>query len=336
VAKREAIGIPLGLVAEHAGVSISTVSKVLNGRADVSAATRARVRESFATLGVDTENRPRMSTGVVDLHIHELQGAWYAEIIRGVTDVARTLGIDVVTSVARSPVDLHNHVTHALKRGTDGIISAVFAPTRNDCERAAAARTPVVIIDPAYRPPRPVRSIGASNWHGSIDAVDHLIAMGHRRIATITGPIDQNNALARLGGWRAALDKAGIPADESLIAYGDYSVESGVESGAALLALDPAPTAVFAASDDMALGAIRAARAAGLRVPDDLSIVGFDDLPISAWVEPGLTSVRQPIAEMGALAVEMIDKINRGVATESTHIELATTLIERESVAKIR
>jgi LacI family transcriptional regulator len=176
-----------------------------------------------------------------------------------------------------------------------------------------------------------VPTIGATNWSGGLSATEHLISLGHRRIGLIAGPKSLLCSRARLDGYRAALEAAGI--EEQMIVPGDFMHESGFAGGAELLDRAHPPTAIFASSDTMALGAYEAARRRGLRVPDDVSIVGFDDLPESRWSSPPLTTVRQPLAEMGAQAARTALRLARGEDIEVPRVELATELVVRDSTA---
>jgi LacI family transcriptional regulator len=164
-------------------------------------------------------------------------------------------------------------------------------------------------------------------------ATEHLLSLGHRRIGFIAGPTRLLCSRARLDGYRAALEGAGIPVDDALIVPGDFYHASGSTGASALLDLRKPPTAVFAASDQMALGAIEALRRRGLRVPEDMSVVGFDDLPEVRWLSPPLTTVRQPLTEMGKVAARTVLRLARGEELDSPRLELATELVVRASTA---
>ena len=185
---------------------------------------------------------------------------------------------------------------------------------------------------PAGVDPQESPTIGATNWSGGLSATEHLIELGHRRIGLIAGPKSLLCSRARLDGYRAALEAAGI--EEQLIVQGDFLHESGYAGAAELLDLPEPPTAIFASSDTMALGAYEAARRRGMRVPDDLSVVGFDDLPESRWSSPPLTTVRQPLADMGAQAARTALRLARGEDIEVPRVELATELMVRDSTTE--
>jgi LacI family transcriptional regulator len=197
------------------------------------------------------------------------------------------------------------------------------------------ADIPLVVVDPANLPEPDLPSVGATNWAGGMAATDHLISRGHRRIGAIAGPADYLCSRARLDGYRSALDRAGAPYDPALVRNGDFQHEGGFLRGGELLDLAERPTAIFAGSDQQALGVYEAARQRGLRIPQDLSVVGFDDLPTARWVSPPLTTVRQPLADMGQVAAEMLCNLIDGVPLRSQRIELSTELIVRESTAQL-
>nr|BFF19265.1 hypothetical protein GCM10025730_27860 [Promicromonospora thailandica] len=192
---------------------------------------------------------------------------------------------------------------------------------------------PYVVIDTDGEPPADVASVGSDNWNGGLAATRHLLALGHRRIAMITGPWDMLCSRARVDGFRSAHEEAGAAVDPTLVRSGNFYVEAGFQHGLELLSLPDRPTAVFAGSDMQALGLLRAAHQLGLRVPEDLSVVGYDDLPLASWVGPPLTTVRQPLREMGAAATEILLDMARGRSPKVRRLNLSTELVVRESTA---
>lgn len=326
---------PLAVVAAEAGVSIPTVSKVLNSRPDVATETRRRVAEVLERHGHTVRRRARRATGLLDMRIVNLDGAWAETVVRGASVAAGRHGKDLVLTVDPDPDDCDGWVRRALARGTDGILSVVAAPSALAREAIAQAGIPCVVVDPLHRPPEVVRSIGATNFQGGFDATEHLLSLGHRRIATITGSLDQDNAIARLAGYRAALLRAGVDVEQDLVIHAQYGVDQGYNGMQRLLSIPEPPTAIFAASDDTALGAIRAIRDAGLHVPDDLSVVGFDDLPHTRWTDPPLTTISQPLIEMGDGAVELLMRSPERPG-RNERIELSTRLVVRGSTAATR
>ena len=213
-----------------------------------------------------------------------------------------------------------------------GVI-AVFSDLSETMRRQLGTRAiPFVVLDPTGEPLHDTPSIGATNWNGGLTATRHLLALGHRRIAVVGGPATVLCSRARLDGFRAAMDEAGVPVDPTLVSSGRFQVDEGIERARALLARPDRPTAIVTGNDLQALGVYQAAREARLDIPGDLSVVGFDDLPIASWVSPPLTTVRQPLIEMAEAAAEMVLALGRGEPTQS-RLELATELVARESTA---
>jgi LacI family xylobiose transport system transcriptional regulator len=191
----------------------------------------------------------------------------------------------------------------------------------------------LVLVDPTGEPGHSVPSVGAGNWSGGLSATRHLIDLGHRRIATITGPAHALSSRARLDGYRAALDTAGVPVDPALIREGDFQIEDGLRHTLDLLRLPDPPTAIFASNDGTAIGVYQAANEAGKRIPHDLSVIGFDDLPPAQWMIPPLTTIRQPLTEMAVAAATIVVTLARNETPPSNRLELATSLVVRGSTA---
>ncbi|MFI6820300.1 LacI family DNA-binding transcriptional regulator [Micromonospora sp. NPDC050187] len=323
------------MIARLAGVSVPTVSRVINGRSDVAPQTRERVEELLTRHGYrrrPPSRRPR--SGLVDLVFNDLDSPWAVEIIRGVEDVAHSSGVGtVVSAIHRRTSSAKQWLDNMRTRSTEGVIfvtSMVAPPLQAELRRL---NIPVVIVDPAGVAPQEAPTVGATNWAGSLRANQYLLGLGHRRIGFIAGPPQLMCSRARLDGYRAALEAAGIAFDDALVRPGNFYHEAGYAAGTQLLALPDPPTAIFASSDQMALGVYEAVRKRGLRVPDDVSVVGFDDLPEVRWCSPPLTTIRQPLAEMGMLAARTVLRLARGEKIESPRVELATELVVRDSAA---
>ncbi|WP_434743975.1 LacI family DNA-binding transcriptional regulator [Micromonospora sp. SH-82] len=326
------------MIARLAGVSVPTVSRVVNGRSDVAAQTRERVEELLNRHGYRRRSPSRRaSPALVDLVFNDLDSPWAVEIIRGVEDVAHAGGVGtVVSAIHRQASAARQWLDNIRARSSEGVIfvtSMVEPPLQAELRRL---NLPVVIVDPAGVAPQEAPTIGATNWAGSLRANQYLLGLGHRRIGFIAGPPQLMCSRARLDGYRAALDAAGVPVDDSLVRPGNFYHEAGYTAGTQLLALPDPPTAIFASSDQMALGVYEAVRKRGLRVPDDVSVVGFDDLPEVRWCSPPLTTVRQPLAEMGMLAARTVLRLAQGEKIESPRVELATELVVRDSAAAPR
>jgi len=327
--------VTITAIAQEAGVSVPTVSRVLNGRSDVAPGTRERVEELLRHHGYRRRgSRTVRRADLLDLVFNDLDSPWAVEIIRGVEDVGHSAGVGTVVSA------IHSHSTSTRQwlqnlqaRASDGVIvvtSHLSPPVHAQLRRL---NVPVVVVDPAGVPATDVPSIGATNWAGGLAATEHLLGLGHRRIGFVAGPPHLLCSRARLDGYRAALEAAGAPLDERLVQAGDFYHASGFAAGSALLGLDDPPTAIFAASDQMAFGVYEAVRRRGLRVADDVSVVGFDDLPEARWASPPLTTVRQPLVEMGRLAARTVLRLGQGEEIEAPRVELATELVVRDSSA---
>ena len=325
----------LAAIAAEAGVSLPTVSKVVNGRPDVAPDTRARVERLLGELRYQRPGGRRgRPAGLIDVIFNGLDSPWAVEILRGVEDWCAGHSMGAAVSAVRHGNARPASWTSALaSHDTDGVILVTSELTMPELRQVREESIPLVVVDPANMPDPDVPSVGATNWAGGLAATDHLLSLGHRRIAAITGPADYLCSRARVDGYRFALERAGARFDETLVRNGDFQHEGGFQCGGELLDLAKPPTAIFAGSDQQALGVYEAARQRGLRIPEDLSVVGFDDLPAARWVSPPLTTVRQPLADMGRLAAEMLGNLIDGVALHSQRVELSTELIVRESTA---
>ncbi|GHJ45648.1 LacI family transcriptional regulator [Catellatospora sp. TT07R-123] len=330
--------VTIAAIAREAGVSVPTVSRVINGRSDVAPQTRERVEELLNRHGYQ-RRAPAMRTnsGLIDLVFPDLDSPWAVEIIRGVEDVAHAAGVGtVVSAIHRRSASAKQWLDNLRSRASEGVIfvtSTLEPPLQAELRRL---NIPVVIVDPAGVPPQEAPTIGATNWNGALRATEYLLGLGHQRIGFIAGPPQLLCSRARLDGYRTAVEAAGLPGDDKLIFPGDFYHESGFAGGTHLLNLAKPPTAIFASSDQMALGVYEAIRRKGLRVADDVSVVGFDDLPEVRWSSPPLTTVRQPLAEMGLLAARTVLRLAQREKIESPRVELATELVIRDSAAPPR
>jgi DNA-binding LacI/PurR family transcriptional regulator len=323
-------------VARSAGVSVPTVSKVINGRPDVAALTRRRVEAAIAANGYRRVHRATRSTQLIEVIFHELESEWALEIIMGVEQAAREQHLAIVISEMKGRrASGRGWIEGVLTRHPLGLI-VVFSGLSAAMQAQLRTRgIPFVVVDPAGEPIHDTPSVGATNWSGGLAATRHLLGLGHRRIGIITGPREILCSIARLDGYRAGLDAAGVSIDPDLIRFGDFHVESGVRGAREMLARPDRPTAIFAGNDLMALGVYQAAREAHLHIPDDLSVVGFDDLPLAGWVSPPLTTVRQPLAAMADAATRLVLALARGETPSQTRLELATELVVRGSTAAL-
>ncbi|UCM91620.1 LacI family DNA-binding transcriptional regulator [Streptomyces marincola] len=322
-------------LAERAGVSIATVSKVVNGRAEVAAETREIVEALIRRHGYRRQKKASGPAPMLELIFHELAGPYPAEIVKGVQRVAWEHSLAVAVAVAepgpQSP--RQSWIESVLARRPTGVIAVFSALTDAQVTQLHTRDIPLVLLDPVQDSTQDCPVVGASNWSGGMSATRHLLDLGHRRIAAITGPPHSLASRARLDGYRAALDMHGAPVDDALVRVGDFYAETGLAHTRDLLRLPDPPTAVVACNDGTALGVYRAAAEAGLRVPDDLSVVGFDDLFPSSWLTPPLTTVRQPLTEMAATAATMAITVAQGNPLAQKRVELTTELVVRGSTS---
>ncbi|MFE7929013.1 LacI family DNA-binding transcriptional regulator [Streptomyces sp. NPDC057456] len=334
-----AAGPTLAVVAREAGVSVPTASKVVNGREDVAPETRRRVTEALDRLGY--VRRPRFDATkpprIIDLVVHSLDSSWSGAVLHGVEEAAYDAGLDVVVSAALSRTRVgrpqRGWLDKLTVRGSAGVLFNLTELTGSQYAWLEQHRTPFVLIDPVVEPPPGVVSVGAANWQGGVTATEHLLALGHERIAVIAGPRRKMCSSARVAGYRSALASAGVAYRPEYLRNGGFDESVAHRRMQELLDLPEPPTAVFVCSDRMALGAYLALAERGLRVPYDVSVVGFDDLPESRWTTPALTTVRQPLAEMAATGLRLLLRMMDGEHPEGTRTELSTRLVERASTA---
>ncbi|MCQ0010662.1 LacI family DNA-binding transcriptional regulator [Actinomadura madurae] len=312
---------------------MSTVSKVLNGREDVASKTRLRVEQLLEHHGYRRGSRAATEAPLIEIVLHEIESLWTMELIRGVESVAKANGASLVlteSGTRHSPGP--EWIGGVLRRRPLGVILLFSSLPPAHKKRLRSRSIPFVIIDPAGDPDPDVPSVGSANWSGGLAATRHLIDQGHRRIAIITGPADMLCSVARLDGFRSAMSMAGLEVEPTFVTYGDFHVQGGFERAMELLGRPDRPTAIFAGSDLQALGALEAARVHGLRVPDDLSVVGYDDVAVAPWASPALTTVLQPLRQMAESAAQMILSIRAGEPV-ATRMELSTSLVVRKSTA---
>jgi LacI family transcriptional regulator len=327
--------VTISEIAAQAGVSMPTVSRVLNNRSDVAPRTRERVEQLLREHGYQRRGlRADDRAWLIDLVFNDLDSPWAVEVIRGVEEAAHAAGAGtVVSAIHRRRSTARQWLENLRARASDGVILVTTALDPDLHAELRRLHVPAVVVDPAGVPDLDVPTIGATNWAGGVSATEHLTRLGHRRIGFVAGRPGLWCSRARLDGYRAAIEAVGVSLDPDLVVQGDFDYASGFEGATCLLALPEPPSAVFAASDQMALGVYEAVRKRGLRVPEDVSVVGFDDLPQACWSSPPLTTVRQPLAEMGMLGVRTVLRLLNGEHLESAKVELATEVVVRESTA---
>lgn len=328
----------LSLVAAAAGTSVPTVSKVLRGGTDVSAETRAKVMEAVQAVGYSRKGATkaelvpdeRAPASVIDLVVTHFEGSWANLVLSGVGREAADAGLDVVVTLADPDRDW---VSRVLRRRSVGTVVALIDPTERQFATLSASGIPMVLVESMGAPPAGAASIGVANWDGGRLAAEHLLSLGHRRLGVVAGHARHIYSRARVDGFRAAADTAAGPHAEVSVGYGGWEQAKSAATTHALLDKNPGLTAIFACSDPMALGVYDALAARGLRIPEDISVIGFDDLPEAHWISPTLTTIRQPTMELGAAAVRLLLE-QAGLEPRRTltpRMELATELVARAS-----
>lgn len=334
-------------VAASAGVSVATVSKVLNNRRDVSPATRALVHQLLEQHDY-VRRRPDSASTIaaavrptVELIFDGEINVYGVEVLQGVLDAGAAAGVAVVVARRHSgtrTAAAERRATWAqelVASGRRAVIAVVDELTAADAAALARVHLPLVVIDPLDTPSARVTSVGATNFAGGLAATTHLVTLGHENIAFVGGDAAAACNQARMQGYRAAMEAAGLPTPARYVRTGRFHYDCGLAEGAALLDLAEPPTAVFAANDEIALGVFEAARSTGRRIPSDLSIVGFDDTEVARLASPPLTTIRQPLREIGGVALRTALRLSAGETLESHHIELATELVLRQSTARV-
>lgn len=334
--------VTLGDVAKAAQVSLATASKAINGRTGVGDETRLRVESTAQELGfvglVERQRAAQLSgESTIEMLIEpaDVDNPYLSAFLGGAIEVASSLGIGLlIRSIEAAGTDSPTAWAARLARaGRVGVVEVTskYASAREKALRSAGLT--MVLVDPIDSPRTTTPSIGATNWAGAYEATKHLLELGHRRIDYIGGPIGASCDIVRAHGWAAAMADAGIRVDVENVPRSAYSYEHGLRTGTRLLSSPNPPTAIFAGSDISAMGVLEAARQLCLTVPQDLSVVGFDDTLLARTSSPPLTTVHQPIADIGRAAVNTLLRLSVGENLATKRVELATHLIVRSSTA---
>ncbi len=325
-------------IARVTNISYSTVSRALNNSPRVKLETREHIQRVAAEMGYLPSAVARSlvtrRTNTIGIVVTKITDLFFAEVIQGIEETALNSGQNVILTNSDGKPDRELAAIQNLReRRVDGIILVAACANQESKRRLFTSTgfdTPIVIINNVHRE-HIGHSIETDNMDGGRQASQHLLALGHRRIAYIAGPTTEWDGVERQSGYEQALHEAGLAIDPALIVRGDNRPAGGLKAMQQLLALAAPPTAVFCYNDATALGAMRAAHAAGLRIPQDLSIVGFDDIDLAPFLEPPLTTVAQAKREMGALAVQMVlDLLNDKSVQDCI---LPSRLVIRESTA---
>jgi LacI family transcriptional regulator len=323
-------------VAEIAGVSTATISRVVNRSGYVSAKTRSAVEEVIREHGYSASRSARGlssgRTGLIGVTVPRIHPAYFSVIVAGVADALYEHDMRIVLCPTLHEHDREVSLLERLVHGTtDGGVLILPEESPSELRGLMTHGFSFVVVDPGTRIDGSVPTVSAANAAGATQATEHLLALGHRRIAAISGPSGLMANKERARGYNAALAAAGLRPDPKLMFESEFDVEGGSAAASALLDVAERPTAIFAFNDQMAIGAMQAAFARNLRIPEDLSIVGFDDTAESELFRPALTTVRQPLAEMGRMGVSLLMRLVDRRRLEAVHIELATELIIRGS-----
>lgn len=325
-------------VAERAHVSVTTVSHVINGTRPVSEELRQRVLQTMRELGYQPNRLARSlrrgQTHTIGMIIPDATNPFFAEVARGVEDTSFEQGYSVILCNSDGNLDKELLYTNVLvEKQVDGILFVAAGMSTERILELQKRNIPLVLIDRDL-PDAAVDSVLTDNAQGGRLATQHLIELGHERIGCVTGPSDLTPSADRVIGYREALRQNNLAVDETCIVKGDFQSASGYAAGCQLLDLERPPTAVFACNDLMALGVISAALQCGLRVPEDFSVVGFDDVRLAAFANPPLTTIAQPKHEIGVVAVTLLLERMRKPEMEARRQVLDTQLLTRGSTAR--
>ncbi|HMP42299.1 MAG TPA: LacI family DNA-binding transcriptional regulator [Roseiflexaceae bacterium] len=323
-------------VAIRAGVSHQTVSRVINNSPYVSETTRTQVLQAIADLdyhpNANAVGLSRNRSDIIGLVVESVTSPFFTQIIDGVARGLHDRGRFLLLAATREATQIEMMVSLQRSRRIDGMI--VVLPVEPSLEHAyllSQDQLPVILIDLHYE--LDTNYIAVDNFQGAYNATEHLITLGHRRIGIICGRSDVPVGAIRRDGYRAALQHYGIPFDSSLVVPGDFKALAGHEGANALLDLDQPPTAIFASNDEMAVGAMHAIRQRGLGIPEHVSGIGFDDIPEAQISYPALTTIHQPLYEMGELAGSHICRLIEDPEQPRLQVTMSTRLIVRESTA---
>ena len=321
-------------VAREAKVSTATVSRVLNDSGPVREDTRRRIREVARRLRFVPNGAARSlvtcRTDTLGVLLPDLYGEFFSEVIRGMDEAAQQHGFHLLVSSSHADKREFEAAMRAMRGRVDGLVA--MSP---DLDAASLLNIPAslpLVLLCSRANGSDLDSLTIQNCGGARDMVRHLIALGHTRVAIIKGAVGNYDAAERLRGYRIALREVGIRPDRALERNGEFTEAGGYAAAVELLRAGPRPTAIFAANDSMAIGALSALREAGVRVPDDIAVAGFDDIPLARYMDPPLSSVRVPICELGARAIELL--LN-GITHKNDHARrresVSTELVIRRS-----
>lgn len=323
-------------VAREANVSMATVSRVVNGNPNVKPTTRKKVLEAIDRLGYRPNAVARglasKKTTTVGVIIPDISSIFYSELARGIEDIATMYKYNIILSNSDQNTDKELHLLNTmLGKQVDGIV--FMGGNITDVHVEEFKRSPVpIVLAASVEEQAQTPSVNINYEQAIYDSVQLLVEKGHKRIAFVSGPMSEPiNSVRKLAGYKRALEEAGIAFDDALVAEGDYSYDSGIEALAHLLEQSDKPTAVIAATDEMALGVIHGAQDRGVSIPEDLEVIGFDNTRLSLMVRPQLTTVVQPTYDIGAVAMRLLTKLMNKEQVDDQIVELPHRIEERQS-----
>jgi LacI family transcriptional regulator len=327
-------------VAREAGVSMATVSRVVNNNPNVKPQTRKKVFEAIERLGYRPNAVARglasKKTTTVGVVIPDISNQIFAEVARGIEDIANMYHYNIILCNADKRKEKEIRVINTLlEKQVDGLLFMGGTVTEEHIQAFRTASVPIVLCATTDELAS-IPSVDINHEDAAFDAVNNLIQNGHKHIAMISGTLqDQSNGFARYQGYKRALESAGLTVDEDYVRIGNYRYESGVDAMKYFLELSKRPTAVFAATDEMAIGAIHAIQDAGLKVPEDISVISVDNIRMASMVRPQLTTVAQPMYDIGAVSMRLLTKLMKKETVEQSRVILPHEIIQRQSVASV-
>lgn len=328
--------VKLSDIAEETGFSLTTVSKALNGRSDISTSTRKQIETVLEERGYTRRAAKHKTHGTIEIVFQNFDSLWSFEVLRGFLQKtkAQKISLTVTESGNRQHPD-SSWIKGIMERQPMGVVLIFSNLTDTERDILQLRKIPFVVFDPSGNPAQDGLSVQADNWRGGLIATRHLLALNHKRIGIITGPDEMMCSRARLDGYSTALAEQGIQKEAELITEGDFTTAGGYAQAMALLE-DPRvrPSAIFAGSDLQAMGVYEAARQLRVRIPEDLSVVGFDDVQTASYMGPALTTVRQPLQDMAAVAAQMLIDTSENKPIQRQVI-MPTTLIVRNSTRQL-
>ncbi|OXM15814.1 catabolite control protein A [Paenibacillus herberti] len=328
-------------VAREAGVSMATVSRVVNNNPNVKPQTRKKVYEAIERLGYRPNAVARglasKKTTTVGVVIPDISNSNFAEVARGIEDIANMYHYNIILCNADKRKDKEIRVINTLlEKQVDGLLFMGGAVTEEHVQAFKTANVPVVLCATTDEENK-IPSVDINHEEAAYDAVNVLLSQGHKDIAMISGTLqDPSNGYARYYGFKRAMEEAGIPEREEFVRVGNYRYESGVEAMNYFLDQDKHPTAVFAATDEMAIGAIHAIQDKGLRVPEDISVISVDNSRMASMVRPQLSAVAQPMYDIGAVSMRLLTKLMKKEQVEEIKVILPHEVVKRQSVGTIQ